>query len=48
MVSHFLTAMKDVIPLLKPNSIIVMDNAHITSAWKKEDIEKWLDGKCVV
>jgi len=53
----FFNWMKGVIPLLKPNSVIVMDNASYhsvkietcpTSAWKKEDIEKWLDGKGVV
>jgi hypothetical protein len=53
----FFNWMKDVIPLLKPNSVIVMDNASYnsvkietcpTSTWKKDDIEKWLDKKGVV
>lgn len=46
--------MKGVIPLLKDNSVIVMDNAPYHSvktekcrslAWKKAEIENWLEEK---
>lgn len=50
----FFEWLRGVIPLLKPNSVIVMDNAPYhsvkiercpTLCWKKADIEKWLDDK---
>jgi len=45
--------MKKVLPLLKDNCVIVMDNAHPyhrvktdpTVNWKKADIEMWFEGK---
>lgn len=50
----FFDWMKRVLPLLKDNCVIVMDNAPYHSVktelcpalnWKKTDIEKWLDEK---
>lgn len=50
----FFDRIKKVLPLLKENSVIVMDNAtyHSVKAescpilnWKKADIEKWLEEK---
>jgi transposase len=50
----FLDWMKKVLPLLKDNCVIVMDNAPYhsvkaescpTSSWNKKDIEKWLEEK---
>lgn len=50
----FFDWMKTVLPLLKDNCVIVMDNAPYhsvqtdlcpTSSWKKADIEKWLEEK---
>lgn len=52
----FFDWLKNVLPLLDDNCVIVMDNASYhsvrtescpTSAWKKCDIEKWLEDKGV-
>jgi len=50
----FFNWIKNIIPLLKKNSVVVMDNASYhsvkiesfpTAGWRKADIEKWLDEK---
>lgn len=47
---------QEIVPKLKPNSVLVMDNAPYhsrkveripTTAWKKADIQEWLRTKCI-